>query len=86
MKKTETIVKDYIVKLSFDDLKFLSVRFDERIGSDLSEATEFLSRSLEIDRWLQTARSATEFYDMLDEIQYHVDNEISKRAPEVVEA
>jgi len=86
MKKFESVIRTYLSGLSFDELRFLAIRFTDRIGSDIAEVTEFLSKSPEMDRFLLTARNAEEFYDMLDLIHTYVEKEFYRRTPEVVEA
>jgi hypothetical protein len=86
MKKTDSLLKEYVAKLSMDHLKYLSVRLNDRIGSDLAEAAEFLSQNSEVDKFLLTSRTADEFYNMLDMVCSCVDREISRRIPDMVEA
>lgn len=83
MKKVDTILKDYVAKLTPDNLKFLSVRFNDRISGDLGEALDMLSASHDVDKWLKTAKSSDDFFDMLDKVKEYVDREINKRSPEL---
>jgi len=80
MKKPEFIVKEYVGRLSDDNLNFLEIRLTERYSGDMSEATELLARSSELDKWLSTAKSGDEFFDMLDLITDCVDSEAKKRS------
>lgn len=79
MKKVSDTLKEYAKKLNDEDLKFLSTRFNQRIGSDLSDIVEFTQKSPEIDKWLMTAESAGDFFDMLDQIEYFVQQEGKRR-------
>jgi hypothetical protein len=84
MKKVDVILKDYVSKLTIENLKFLYIRLNERIGPDLSEAVEFLSMSGEMDKWMMTAEGHDEFFDMTDLVQEYVERELKKRAPELI--
>ena len=86
MKKFDTVLKEYVNRLSLDNLKYLAVRLDERIGADLAEALDAMSSCQDLDRWLSSAKSYTEFYDMVDSIQEYIDRELGKRLPELQQA
>ena len=79
MKKLDTVLKEYVNRLSVDNLKFLVTRLDCRIGSDLAEALELMSSCHDLDIWLSSAKSATEFYDIVDTIQEYVNKEFDKK-------
>jgi len=79
MKKVETILKEYVGKLSDENLKFLDSRLNQRLSGDLAEALSFLAQTHDMDRWLSTAKGATEFYDMVDTVARNVEREYKKR-------
>ena len=83
MKKLDTVLKEYVSRLSLDNLKYLVVRLEDRIGADLAEALDACSSCQDLDRWLSSAKSYTEFYDMVDTIQEYVSRELGKRVPEL---
>lgn len=83
MRKLDVILKEYVSQLVVDNLKFLSLRLDQRIGSDLAEALDAVSECQEIDKWLASAKSCDEFYNMIDTLQEYVDRELNKRSPEL---
>lgn len=83
MKKVDAILKDYVAKLTPDNLKFLSVRLNDRISGDLGEALDVLSANHDVDKWLKTAKSSNDFFDMLDKVKEYVDRDINKRSPEL---
>lgn len=86
MKKLDTVLKEYVSRISLDNLKYLAVRLEERIGADLAEALEACSSCQDLDRWLSSAKSYTEFYNMVDTIQEYVNRELDKRVPELQES
>lgn len=84
MRKTDVFLKEYVGCLNNDALKYLSVRLENRISSDLAEALDALSNTNEMDKWLASAKSNDELYDMVDLVQEYVDRELHKRLPELV--
>jgi len=72
-------IKEYVRKLTDDDLRFLHMRLSQRIGSDLAEAIDLLQRNAEVDHWLSLSKSATDFYDMIDAVDVAVQNEVKRR-------
>lgn len=84
MKKADVSVKDYVSKLSFDNLKYLAERFNNRIGSDLSECVDLISKNSEIDRLLGAAKNGDEFFAVLDMVSAAIDREFSRRVPDAI--
>jgi hypothetical protein len=83
MKKLDTVLKEYTARLSVDNLKYLTLRLEDRIGADLAEALNAMSTCSDLDNWLSSAKSHAEFYDMVDNIQEYCQRELSKRLPEL---
>ncbi len=86
MKKFDTVLKEYVSRLSLDNLKYLAVRLEDRIGADLAEALDTMSSCHDLDRWLSSAKSYTEFYDMVDSVHEYINRELGKRVPELQQA
>lgn len=85
MKKADNLLRDYVARLSPESLKYLMIRFADRVGPDLSEAINVLSKNYEIDKWLLTAIDGNEFFDMVDMIANQVEKEYNRRGPDVME-
>ena len=79
MKKPDVYLKEYAQRLSEDNLKFLNQRLSQRLGGDVAEALDFLSGVKEIDRWLSSAASNDEIYDMLDLVESALTAENDRR-------
>ncbi len=79
MKKSESFLKEYVFKLSDDNLKYLHNLLAQRLSGDLAEAVDFLSGNNDIDRWLALAKNSTEFYDDLDLVTKYTVNEFNRR-------
>lgn len=79
MKKPDMLVKDYVAKLSEDNLKFLNSRLGQRLSGDLPEALNFLSGNHEMDRYLAAAKTCNELYDIADQLELAVDREYDRR-------
>ena len=72
-------IKEYVRKLTDDDLRFLNVRLSQRIGSDVAEAIELLEHNAEVDHWLCLSKNANDFYDMIDAVDAVVQSEAKRR-------
>jgi len=80
MKKPEVYLKEYFQKISDEDLKYIHTRLDQRIGSDVAEVCEFFSESKEIDKWMLSAETSDQLYDMLDLVHTSASKEYEKRS------
>lgn len=74
-KSIVNMIQNYVRKLSQNDLIWLYMRLHDRIGEDLAEVVQFLSKTQEMDRWLSTSCSATELYDMVDLVYEQVEKD-----------
>lgn len=86
MKKIDTMLKEYVSKLTTDNLKFLYERLSVRGSGDLADSVELMSTTSEIDKWLKSATNADQFYDMIDLAEKFVEKEYRKRVPDLVVA
>jgi thiamine biosynthesis protein ThiC len=88
MKKNErndSFVKEYVQRLSEDDLTYLQTRFQQKLAGDAAQIADYLSRNREIDRWLASARSNREWFEMFEYVGQTVQREIIHRGKEVFE-
>jgi len=79
MKKFNDVLKEYVRRLNDDDLKYIGMRLANRLGGDLGEAVEVVQRQPEMDRWLSSATSADDFFNMVDQVDSYVQLEVKKR-------
>lgn len=79
MKNADVTLKEYARRLSDDDLQFLVVRHNERLGGDQGEFTNFVSQNRDLDRWLGSATNSSEFFSRLDEIGDSILKECERR-------
>ena len=79
MKKQEQFLKEYFYRLSDENLKVLHSRLNFRYSGDLSEVLNYVCNNKEIDRWLGTANSPKDLYEMLDFMHENVNKEYKKR-------
>lgn len=77
--KFTDIVKEYARKLSENDLRYLLMRFDQRIGPDVAEAIEWLEQNNDIKYWLSVAKNADEFFEMVDTVDHIIQTESRRR-------
>lgn len=61
-------LREYAKNLSDADVSFLYVRFQQRLGGDMGEISEVLTRNKEIDRWLASAKSHDEWDEMFEKL------------------
>lgn len=80
MKRPDIYLKEYCQRLSDENLKFLHSRFSQNLSGDAEEILGFLSNVREIDKWLITAETHDDFYDMIDLVQYAVTKEHERRS------
>lgn len=84
MKKLDNMLKDYVSKLSNENLKFIVERLTTRMSGDMADALDFVAKSNDVDKWLQSAKTCMEFYDMADLLLEYGEREYRKRIPEFV--
>ena len=79
-KKTiDLYLREYCKRLSEDQFKFISQRFSQKFQGDIDDALIFLGETKELDKWLSSASSSKEFYDMLDSVHFSIEKEITAR-------
>jgi len=80
MKNCENVLREYAHRLNDEDLKYLVFRYSQLLSGDRAEISQFVSQNWDIDKWLQTATTSTEFFDMLDLIGEAVFKEHTARS------
>ncbi len=81
VKSVDHQVKECVKKISDEDLRWLSVRLRERVGSDLAEALLLIQeRYSDLNRILSNTPNADAVYDVADIIDKHVQDEVKKRS------
>ena len=80
MRQSDIILTEYVKRLSDDDVSWLRIRCKQDVCGDKAEIVNFLAKDREVDRWLSTAVSAEEFFDMLDSVAYHIQQENGRRS------
>ena len=78
MKKPDLYLKEYCSRLSEENLKFLAGRLSQRLAGDVAEMLDFCSTVRELDRWLASAQTSDELFDMIDLIAFHVEKEYAR--------
>lgn len=72
-------VRESVRRFSEDDLKFLHSRLSQKLCGDCADAVEVLSRVSELDKWLRSASSANELFDMVDTLFDSIKAEYNRR-------
>ncbi len=78
MKKVDTLIKEYVTRLSEDDLQFVSSRCTQLLQDDRIHVLDFMSRNRDMDRLLSSTDSADELFDCLDVVGSLAQKEIKK--------
>lgn len=78
-KKPEVMVKEYVHRLSDDDLRFIVQKLSTRLGGDKGDAAAVFQKDREIDRWLSSAISGQDWFDMVNRIEEAALFEINRR-------
>lgn len=78
-KDQKTILVEYFRDLSDDDLRYLGIRLNDRVGGDLAEILNFMSRKTSADYVFSCGTSSFDIYDSLDIAQTVANKEAEKR-------
>jgi uncharacterized membrane protein YhfC len=74
-------VKECIKKISEEDLRWLCMRFRERVGSDLADALILIQEHYgELNRVLTNTQSAESVFEIADIIDRYAQEELKRRS------
>ena len=74
-KQVADLVRNYVRSLGEGDLGWICNRLRDRLGGDVAEVVNFMSKSPQIDRWLSETRTANELYDCVDIVQRYAEQD-----------
>jgi hypothetical protein len=81
-KSVDQQIKEYVKKISEEDLKYLSARLSQRLGGDLGDALVLIQDHYpEINKVLSSAPSCTELYNVIDALDRQVQEAATKKIP-----
>jgi hypothetical protein len=81
VKSVDHQVKECVKKISEEHLRWLSIRFGERCGSDLADALMLIHESYgDLNRILTNAPSADVVFDVTDIIDRLIQEELKRRS------
>jgi len=66
MRNPDSFLRNCIKSLTEDYLYFLNSRFSQNYCGDRAEVAISLQKISTIDRWLSSAKTANEWFDMMD--------------------
>jgi hypothetical protein len=66
MKKTPISVKEYVQNLSDSDLNHIVQKSTQKLGGDYADMAYTFQRNRDVDDWLRSAKSANDWFDMVD--------------------
>ncbi len=78
-RKKDVVLKEYVRALNDDDLRFFCFLLDERKSGDQGEFVEAIQDHVEMDLLFQSAKTAEEFYDLIDLCWEYASREMNNR-------
>jgi hypothetical protein len=65
-KKAPSLVREYVQSLSDSDLSHIIQKTTQRLGGDYVDMAYTFQKNRDVDDWLRGARSANDWFDMVD--------------------
>lgn len=78
-KDCSSMVKEYVQRISTEDLSFIVERLDQPLCGDRSDVALMFQKDKEIDKWLVQSAGAEDWFNRVDSIQEAAIIEMSKR-------
>jgi len=78
-KQDSAVVKEYLRRLSDDDLGLIVDRLTQPVSGDRADVSFLFAKDKDIDKWLSQAKSAFEWFDKVDMIQDQGEAELARR-------
>lgn len=63
------MVKEYVRRLSDDDLNVIVERLTQVVCGDRADVSRFFEKDKDLDKWLCQAKSAFDWFDRVDSIE-----------------
>lgn len=80
VKSVDHQVKECVKKITDDDLRWLTVRFKERVGGDFAEALVLIQdKYTELNRLLTNTPNSDAVFNVSDVIDKYITEEIKRR-------
>jgi hypothetical protein len=79
MKKPEVLLREYVRKLNEADLNNLHKYYGYNLSADRAEIAHIYSSDKEMDKWLSSATSADEWFDMVETAGEYIQREYQWR-------
>ena len=73
-------VKEYVRRLSEDDLRKVATKLAYKVAGDRSECALIFERDKDINRWLCSATGADDWFDMVEVIEEAAQEEQARRS------
>ena len=81
MKKDhKAVITEYLRTLTDEEMSFLATRLNEKLGGDVAEALDFMSRSPSMDSMFRSAQGSIELFDLCDKVRDLINNRRGRSA------
>lgn len=78
-RKDISVIKEYLNKLSDDDIMFMIQRIEQPCCGELASISSIFEKNYEVDKWLCQSKSAQDWFDKIDLIVNIASIELNKR-------
>lgn len=81
MKKDhKAVITEYLRTLNDEELAYLGTRLSEKLGGDIAEALNFMSKSPNMDAMFRNAQGSIEVFDLCDKVRDLMTNKRGRSA------
>lgn len=77
--KNDSIVKEYVRRISDADLALIVERLTEPVCGDRADVSLIFQKDKDLDRWLSQSKGAFDWFDKVDLIEEIAIQELNKR-------
>ena len=74
----DSVVKEYVEKLSDENLQYLHTRLKQRLGGDLAEACDFMDQNAEMAAFFASSGGTADWFDRIDLVEKAINKEMEK--------
>lgn len=77
--KQDSVVKEYVRRVSDEDLSMIVERLSEPVKGDRADVSLLFEKDKDLDKWLCQSKNAFDWFDRVDQIQNLAVSELTRR-------